>query len=85
MGIVFIGMFMLAALVLMVRGLRLHSGKAVPVVLCLALMTIQALQLAYALGKVNFRFTFTEHLVLSLLFATVAFIDLTRQKRLLYR
>jgi hypothetical protein len=81
MGIEFVGMFMLAASVLLIRGLRLKSGKAVPVTLSALLMLIQAVQLLGISMEGLFKFTTPEHLFLSCIIVLTTLVDFARRKR----
>jgi hypothetical protein len=81
MGIEFVGMFMLAACVLLIRGLRLKAGKAVPVTLSALLMLVQAIQLLGISFEGLFKFTLPEHLFISSIVVLTTMVDFARRKR----
>ncbi|MBS3913018.1 MAG: hypothetical protein KG003_00815 [Bacteroidetes bacterium] len=74
-------MFMLAACVLLIRGLRLKSGKAVPVTLSALLLLLQGVQLTGISIEGLFKFSMPEHLFLSGIIVLTTLVDLARRKR----
>jgi hypothetical protein len=82
MGIVFIGMFVLAALALMVRSLRLNgSTKSVTFILSLVLLFIQIIQLKSFAIPDAFHFGFAGYLFLSLCLFTAVKLNFYRLRK----
>jgi hypothetical protein len=81
MGIEFVGMYMLAAGVLLIRGLKLNSGKAVPVILSVLLILVQTIQLLGLTLEGLFQFTIPEHIFVSGMILLTGVIDLARRRR----
>lgn len=67
MGIVFVGMFLLAAGLFIARGLKVREGRAVPLALTTLLVAIQVVQILSLIVNGAFLFGTLEHFVLSAL------------------
>lgn len=80
MGIVFIGIFILTASLLLIRGLKFRTGKAVPVLLCLGVIAIQVVQiLGFSLEHFSAIPT-VGHIGLSGMFLAGTMLNFSRRK-----
>lgn len=81
MGIVFIGIFTLIALINMKRLVKHHNDRAVSFVLCLTLVSIQAVQIKGLITGDSFHFGFSGYLFLSACFLLAIKLDDQRHKK----
>lgn len=84
MGIAFIGMFTLAALVLMFRAGRLRYGKAVPLAFSSFLLVFQLFQIASTVFNQDFFFGPVEHFVLSAMILSAAMHQFSNNRSMQY-
>jgi hypothetical protein len=84
MGIVFIGMFLLAAGLLTMRALRVREGKAVPLALTTLLVAVQVVQILSYVVNGAFLFGTLEHFVISALLVAATVHNFATHKSMQY-
>lgn len=84
MGIVFIGVFTLAALGIIYRGNRLRRGKAVPMAFSSFLLAFQLFQMLSHIATHSFFFNTVEHFVLSSLILGATLHQLSNSRSMQY-
>lgn len=84
MGIVFIGLFTLAAMILMYRANRIRRGKAVPLAFSSFLLAFQLFQASSIIFHQGFFFGPAEHFVLSAMILGAALHQFSTNRSLQY-
>lgn len=84
MGIVFIGMFMIAAAIMVLRSTKMREGKGTPLALTTLLVAIQVVQILSFAVNGAFLFGHLEHFVISALLVGAAVHSFATHKSMYY-